>query len=147
MLLLMIHLPSLLSHLPVSKSCIGAAASSASIRFPRATKSATITRCSSFIWRNRATNTARCFSPQAAQALERLCHTYWYPLYAYVRRLGYGHEDAQDLTPVETVSWDGAVAFCKQASAKTGKQFRLPSETEWEYSCRAGSKTRYFFGD
>jgi DNA-directed RNA polymerase specialized sigma24 family protein len=37
-------------------------------------------------------------SPQAAQALETLCSTYWYPLYAYVRRRGHGHEDAQDLT-------------------------------------------------
>jgi RNA polymerase sigma-70 factor (ECF subfamily) len=37
-------------------------------------------------------------SPPAAAALEKLCRTYWYPLYAYVRRRGYGHEDAQDLT-------------------------------------------------
>ncbi len=37
-------------------------------------------------------------SPQAAQALEQLCCTYWYPLYAYVRRRGYSAEDAQDLT-------------------------------------------------
>lgn len=37
-------------------------------------------------------------APQAAQALETLCRTYWYPLYAYVRRRGYGPEDAQDLT-------------------------------------------------
>lgn len=37
-------------------------------------------------------------SPQAAQALETLCGVYWYPLYAYVRRRGHGHEDAQDLT-------------------------------------------------
>ena len=36
--------------------------------------------------------------PEAAEALETLCRTYWYPLYAYVRRRGYGHEDAQDLT-------------------------------------------------
>ena len=36
--------------------------------------------------------------PQAAHALEKLCRTYWYPLYAYVRRRGYGSEDAQDLT-------------------------------------------------
>lgn len=35
--------------------------------------------------------------PQAAQALETLCRTYWYPLYAYVRRRGYGADDAQDL--------------------------------------------------
>ena len=37
-------------------------------------------------------------SPEAADALERLCRTYWYPLYAYVRRKGYSPEDAQDLT-------------------------------------------------
>jgi RNA polymerase sigma-70 factor (ECF subfamily) len=37
-------------------------------------------------------------SPQAAEALERLCRTYWYPLYAHVRRRGYSPEDAQDLT-------------------------------------------------
>jgi DNA-directed RNA polymerase specialized sigma24 family protein len=37
-------------------------------------------------------------SPQAAEALERLCRTYWYPLYAYVRQRGYAPEDAQDLT-------------------------------------------------
>ena len=37
-------------------------------------------------------------SPQAAEALERLCRTYWYPLYAFVRRRGYSPEDAQDLT-------------------------------------------------
>jgi RNA polymerase sigma factor (sigma-70 family) len=37
-------------------------------------------------------------SPQAKAALEQLCRTYWYPLYSYVRRRGYSHEDAQDLT-------------------------------------------------
>src|SRR4051794_2387228 len=37
-------------------------------------------------------------SPEAAVALERLCQTYWYPLYAFVRRKGHGHEDASDLT-------------------------------------------------
>ena len=37
-------------------------------------------------------------SPQAAAALERLCRTYWYPLYVYVRRRGHSPEDAQDLT-------------------------------------------------
>lgn len=37
-------------------------------------------------------------TPEAAAALERLCRTYWYPLYAYVRRQGYGPADAQDLT-------------------------------------------------
>src|SRR5262245_4781799 len=37
-------------------------------------------------------------SPEAAVALERLCQAYWYPLYAFVRRKGYNHEDASDLT-------------------------------------------------
>ena len=37
-------------------------------------------------------------SPQAAEALEKLCRTYWYPLYVYVRRRGYSPQDAQDLT-------------------------------------------------
>src|SRR5688572_20509260 len=37
-------------------------------------------------------------SPQATAALERLCQTYWYPLYAYIRRRGYSEHDAEDLT-------------------------------------------------
>src|SRR6187401_3368947 len=37
-------------------------------------------------------------SPEAASAMERLCQTYWYPLYVFVRRKGHGHEDACDLT-------------------------------------------------
>jgi RNA polymerase sigma factor (sigma-70 family) len=37
-------------------------------------------------------------SPAASMALEQLCRTYWYPLYAYIRRRGFGHEDSQDLT-------------------------------------------------
>jgi len=49
--------------------------------------------------------------------------------------------------PVETVSWDKAVEFCKRLSAKEGKKYRLPTEAEWEYACRAGSTTRYGFGD
>jgi formylglycine-generating enzyme required for sulfatase activity len=49
--------------------------------------------------------------------------------------------------PVETVSWYEAVEFCTKLSEKTGKTYRLPSEAEWEYACRAGSKTKYYFGD
>ena len=40
----------------------------------------------------------RCNTPQATQALEELCRTYWYPLYAYIRRQGHTREDAEDLT-------------------------------------------------
>jgi formylglycine-generating enzyme required for sulfatase activity len=49
--------------------------------------------------------------------------------------------------PVENVTWDNAVEFCRKLSEKTGKAVRLPTEAEWEYACRAGSKTRYSFGD
>ncbi len=49
--------------------------------------------------------------------------------------------------PVETVSWDDAVEFCKKLSKKTGKTVTLPSEAQWEYACRAGSKTRFSYGD
>ncbi len=49
--------------------------------------------------------------------------------------------------PVETVSWDDAVTFCRKLSQRTGKNYRLPSEAEWEYACRAGTKTPFSFGD
>ena len=49
--------------------------------------------------------------------------------------------------PVEQVSWDDAQAFVKKLSEKTGKQYRLASEAEWEYAARAGSQTAYAFGD
>jgi formylglycine-generating enzyme required for sulfatase activity len=49
--------------------------------------------------------------------------------------------------PVERVSWDDAVEFCKEFSRKTGRNVRLPTEAEWEYACRAGSKTRFCYGD
>jgi len=49
--------------------------------------------------------------------------------------------------PVERISWDDAVAFCRKLSKKTGRTFRLPTEAEWEYACRAGTRTRYGFGN
>ncbi len=49
--------------------------------------------------------------------------------------------------PVEKVSWDEAVEFCRKLSEKSKRSFRLPSEAEWEYACRAGTTTKYSFGD
>ena len=54
--------------------------------------------------------------------------------------------------PVEQVSWGDAVKFCKKLSdlpeeKKAGRVYRLPTEAEWEYACRAGSKSAYSFGE
>ncbi len=49
--------------------------------------------------------------------------------------------------PVEQVSWDDAVEFCQKLSQKTGRTYRLPSEAEWEYACRAGTTTPFYFGE
>jgi formylglycine-generating enzyme required for sulfatase activity len=49
--------------------------------------------------------------------------------------------------PVEKVSWNDAVEFCKRLSQKTGRSYRLPSEAEWEYACRAGTSTPFCFGE
>jgi formylglycine-generating enzyme required for sulfatase activity len=51
-----------------------------------------------------------------------------------------------DHLPVEMVSWEDCFEFCLRLSRKTGKPYRLPSETEWEYACRAGSQTPFHFG-
>ena len=49
--------------------------------------------------------------------------------------------------PVESVNWNEAVEFCRKLSQKTGKTYRLPSEAEWEYACRAGTTTPFHFGE
>ncbi len=52
-----------------------------------------------------------------------------------------------DNRPVEMVSWHESVEFCKRLFDKTGKAYRLPSESEWEYACRAGTTTPFYFGE
>ena len=52
-----------------------------------------------------------------------------------------------DNRPVERVSWNDAVEFCKKLSQKTGKNYKLPSEAQWEYACRAGTTTPFYFGE
>jgi formylglycine-generating enzyme required for sulfatase activity len=52
-----------------------------------------------------------------------------------------------DLRPVEQVSWFDAVEFCDRITLVTNRQYRLPTEAEWEYACRAGTTTPFHFGE
>jgi formylglycine-generating enzyme required for sulfatase activity len=52
-----------------------------------------------------------------------------------------------DDCPVVNVEWNDAKAFCDWLTTKEGKKYRLPTGAEWEYACRAGTRTRYSFGD
>ena len=52
-----------------------------------------------------------------------------------------------DLNPVEKVSWHDAVEFCDRLTIHTNRQYRLPTEAEWEYACRAVTSTPFHFGE
>lgn len=76
-------------------------------------------------------------------------HLPWLKRYAFFqdrswRNVGYTQPDNH---PVVNVSWDDAMAFCRWLSVKERKSYRLPTEAEWEYACRAGTTTRYYSGD
>ncbi|MEA5495972.1 formylglycine-generating enzyme family protein [Limnoraphis robusta] len=52
-----------------------------------------------------------------------------------------------DKRPVENVNWENAIEFCKRLSHNTRREYKLPSESQWEYACRAGTKTPFHFGE
>ncbi|MBC5798203.1 formylglycine-generating enzyme family protein, partial [Sphaerospermopsis sp. LEGE 00249] len=60
---------------------------------------------------------------------------------------GDGSTTLTNQRPVERVSWNDAVNFCQRLSQKTGKNYTLPSEAQWEYACRAGTTTPFYFGE
>ncbi len=49
--------------------------------------------------------------------------------------------------PVEQISWYDAAEFCDRLAQRTQRSYRLPSEAEWEYACRAGTQTPFYFGE
>jgi formylglycine-generating enzyme required for sulfatase activity/CHAT domain-containing protein len=59
----------------------------------------------------------------------------------------FSDQPASDQRPVERVSWHDAMEFCNRLSQRTGRHYTLPSEAQWEYACRAGSKTPFAFGE
>lgn len=70
---------------------------------------------------------------------------------SYVRSPSYTWKNPgfsqSDEHPVVNVSWNDAVKFCEWLSQQEGEKYRLPTEAEWEYACRAGTKTRYWNGN
>jgi len=64
-----------------------------------------------------------------------------------VAKLDDAQRFAGEQRPVVNVNWHDAMAFCQRLRLRTGKNYTLPSEAQWEYACRAGTTTPFHFGD
>ena len=67
--------------------------------------------------------------------------------YQSVMEVNPSHFQDNPQNPVENLCWYDARSFCHKLSQITGKLYRLPTQEEWEYACRAGTNTRFYFGD
>jgi formylglycine-generating enzyme required for sulfatase activity/serine/threonine protein kinase len=71
----------------------------------------------------------------------------WQQLMGTTRWQGMEYVKIGETIAATYISWEDSVQFCQRLSARDGRRYRLPTEAEWEWSCRAGTTTQYSFGD